>query len=137
MTKFGNVIHHLQMEIAKQNVMYNVHSNQGGDSGDIIVEQLITGFLAIPSLKQKILQRLMPELVTQGLFSKEETEPQHGTDLASFFEPIVPNKPASKASEFDDISNIMNGASLGARSPVRTKPATTPTSPTASFHAFL
>lgn len=25
MTKFGNVIHHLQMEIAKQNVLYNTH----------------------------------------------------------------------------------------------------------------
>lgn len=54
--KFTSIIHHLQMEIAKQNMMY-MNLLKSGDS-DAILEQLATGFLAIPALREKIIKKL-------------------------------------------------------------------------------
>ncbi|KAL0485030.1 KIF3A, partial [Acrasis kona] len=142
MTKFGNVIHHLQMEIAKQNVMYN-NQNPNQDSGDIMVDQLISGFLAIPALKNKIIQRLMPDIMNsqqqqqqqqqqyyqqmmqhmqqqqleqQQYYSRGQSPITPNNELASFFEEQHSSykyTPSYKRSEVDETTLMMDSLGFG------------------------
>lgn len=70
--KFTNIIHHLQMEIAKQNMIF---ASQAQGDGEQIIDQLVDGFLAIPVLKQKLIAKLFPEEASRG--SKEISSKQN------------------------------------------------------------
>ncbi|KAL9645915.1 hypothetical protein ABK040_001024 [Willaertia magna] len=52
--KFSNIIRHLQMEIAKQNIMKSKFMNESEDA----LDRMIDGFLLIPYIKQKIIYKL-------------------------------------------------------------------------------
>ncbi len=54
--KFTNIIHHLQMEIAKQQ-----QPVVETETGDEILEHLINGMLNIPAVKKKLVEKLLPE----------------------------------------------------------------------------
>eukprot|EP00818_Percolomonas_sp_WS_P009528 CAMPEP_0117441560 /NCGR_PEP_ID=MMETSP0759-20121206/3697_1 /TAXON_ID=63605 /ORGANISM="Percolomonas cosmopolitus, Strain WS" /LENGTH=580 /DNA_ID=CAMNT_0005233417 /DNA_START=21 /DNA_END=1760 /DNA_ORIENTATION=+ len=67
--KFTNIIHHLQMEIAKQNMIF---ASQAQGDGDQIIDQLVSGFLAIPVLKQKLLEKLSLLVTSTGSMGLRE-----------------------------------------------------------------
>lgn len=60
--KFTNIIHHLQMEIAKQNIVQSSLASQSSSDGDVVLEQLIDSFLAIPAVRQRVITKLSAEL---------------------------------------------------------------------------
>lgn len=56
-TKFTNIIQHLQLEIAKQTYVQTQQAQAASD-GDAIVEQLVSSIVRIPALRLKILEKL-------------------------------------------------------------------------------
>jgi hypothetical protein len=71
MEKFTKILHKVRMDQARQQLLYA--SNVQTDN-EMIVEQLVTSFLAIPQLKQKILSKLVPDFRKLSLSELDELE---------------------------------------------------------------
>ncbi|EFC35518.1 kinesin [Naegleria gruberi] len=110
--KFGNVIRHLQMEIAKQNIMFNKAKNrqEQNNQSDESLERVIDGFLSVPNVKQRIIAKLVEQGEVKEISPwSEEKSPQRADD-------VVNSILRENSIDFNDNSNSMDSNSLDSNS---------------------
>ena len=72
--KFTNILNNWRMDEARQNIMF---FGQAHNDGEVVIEQMISGFLNIPQIRRKILAKLIPDFKKMSLAEMTDMENQH------------------------------------------------------------
>lgn len=72
--KFTRILNNWRMDEARQNIMF---FGQAHNDSEVVLEQMISGFLNIPQVRRKILAKLIPDFKRLTLAEMDDMENQH------------------------------------------------------------